>query len=50
MVSFDHDGGETKRVAANVYDFLRGYIFGSRAFEFGGDEWARKVVATVGEG
>ena len=46
---YDHDGGKVKVVAASVDDFLRGYVFGSRACEFGGDEWASEVAAAVGE-
>ncbi len=45
----DHDGGKIEIVAANVDDFLRGYIFGSRAGEFGGDAWSTEVAAAVGE-
>lgn len=50
VICCDHDGGETKMVAISVDDFLRGYVFGTRARDFGGDEWAHEVTAAVGEG
>lgn len=50
VASFDHDGGEEKVVAQGVDDFLRGYIFGPRASDFSGEDWAREVDAAIGTG
>ena len=50
IVSVDHDGGEQRVVAKSVDDFLRGYIFGPRAAQFGGDDWDREVRAKVRDG
>jgi hypothetical protein len=50
VTSVDHDGGEEKVVAHGVDDFLRGYVFGPRAAEFSGEDWAREVEAAVGAG
>lgn len=50
VASVDHDGGEERVVACGVDDFLRGYVFGPRAFEFSGEDWAREVQAAVGTG
>jgi hypothetical protein len=46
--SVDHDGGERKCVANNVDTFLRSFVFGSRAAEFGGPEWALEVADLLG--
>jgi hypothetical protein len=45
---FDHDGGEVEQVAESVNDWICGYIFGPRAAEFAGEEWAREVKAALG--
>ncbi|MAT68609.1 MAG: hypothetical protein CMJ58_03720 [Planctomycetaceae bacterium] len=43
VISFDHDGGKVITVAESIEDFLRNYVFGARAAEFGGEEWANEV-------
>lgn len=49
VLCYDHDGGEIHEVAENVDDFIRGYIFGPRAREFAGEEWAREVDTALGK-
>lgn len=39
----DHDGGEEKYVAVDLYDFFCSFVFGPRAAEFAGQEWADQV-------
>lgn len=48
IMCYDHDGGEVTKVAESVEDFLCNYIFGKRAAEFGGKEWASDVAAALG--
>jgi hypothetical protein len=43
----DHDGGEIGQIANSVDDFIRGYVFGPRASEFAGEDWAREVDAAL---
>ena len=50
IVSLDHDGGGVKAIAADVDDFLRHYVFGERANEFGSEEWAKEVAVALGKG
>jgi hypothetical protein len=40
----DHDGGETKRVALSMQDFIHSYLFGSRSIEFAGEEWHLELI------
>ena len=43
VVVLDTDGGGLKAVAANVDDFLTGYVFGSRSEEFMGARWLAEL-------
>ena len=44
VYSLDHDGGAIVRVADDAGDFLCNYVFGSRAEEFAGPDWAEEVA------
>ncbi|WP_146518990.1 hypothetical protein [Stieleria varia] len=45
--SLDHDGGTLVSVAIDFDDFIGNYIFGNRAAEFCGDEWAADVASSL---
>jgi hypothetical protein len=48
VVSVDHDGGTRMRIADDVEDFFGSFVFGTRAAEFAGDEWAQDVAKHLG--
>jgi hypothetical protein len=48
VISIDREGGYQKRVANGIDDFLRGFVFGKRAAEFAGVDWAREVASAIG--
>ena len=39
----DTDGGDLKQVASDIADLLTGYVFGVRARDFAGEDWAREL-------
>lgn len=43
IFSVDSHGGEKKRVASNLEDFICNYLFGSRSGEFGGSSWLEEL-------
>ena len=45
VVVLDTDGGGLKAAAADVEDFLTGYVFGSRSEEFMGAQWITELRA-----
>jgi hypothetical protein len=47
--SVDHDCGLVTRVAESIVDFVSNYVFGNRAVEFAGKEWATDVAAALGK-
>jgi hypothetical protein len=47
VVAIDHDGGDVRVVADGVDDFFQDLVFGNRAAEFGGPEWAKDVEETL---
>jgi hypothetical protein len=46
--SVDHDGGSVTRVADDVVDFICNFVFGNRAVDFAGDDWAADVATALG--
>jgi hypothetical protein len=44
VICEDTDGGEIKKLAFSVSDFIHSYLFGSRAAEFAGEEWHQQLV------
>jgi len=40
---FDVDGGEILKIAFSLDDFICNYLFGTRAKEFGGEEWEMEL-------
>lgn len=44
VLSLDTDDGDTRVVASDVEDFLSGYVFGPRAIDFAGNEWANELA------
>jgi hypothetical protein len=45
VVMLDTDGGGLRAVASDPVDLLTGYVFGARAREFAGEEWAQEIKA-----
>lgn len=45
--SIDHDGGSETQVAPCLDEFITRYVFGDRAYEFGGTSW-RDELASCG--
>ena len=47
--SMDHDGGAIEKVTDSVDSFFRTFIFGNRAAEFAGADWAHDVAECLGQ-
>ncbi len=44
VISEDTDGGNVKKVASSVKEFIHSYLFGERAAEFAGEEWLQELI------
>jgi hypothetical protein len=45
VYSWDHDGGNTTRIASTVDDFIENVVFGARGAEFAGEKWLHELQA-----
>ncbi len=44
VISEDTDGGNVKKVASSVKEFIHSYLFGERSAEFAGEEWHQELI------
>lgn len=47
--SMDHDGGAIEKITDSVDSFFRMFVFGHRAVEFAGADWAHDVAECLGQ-
>lgn len=44
VISEDTDGGNVKKIASSVKEFIHSYLFGERSAEFAGEEWHQELI------